>query len=148
MASLRKRRLVAEINVVPYIDVMLVLLIIFMVTAPLLKQGVEVDLPTAPSKNLDVNSPDPIIISVNTKGERFLSIANDPDAVIDDEQLVSLLQNQRALDKQRSIMIKGDKNSPYQFIMDTLVLLQRSNIESVGLITESITESIAELTPK
>jgi len=144
MASLRKRRLVAEINVVPYIDVMLVLLIIFMVTAPLLKQGVEVDLPTAPSKNLDVNSPDPIIISVNIKGERFLSIASDPDVVIDDEQLVSLLQNQRSLDKTRSIMIKGDKNSPYQFIMDTLVLLQQSNIESVGLITESS----AELTPK
>ena len=143
-SSLRKRRLIADINVVPYIDVMLVLLIIFMVTAPLLKQGVEVDLPTAPSKNLDVNSPDPIVISVNKKGERFLSIASDPDAVIDDQQLVSLLKNQRLLDKSRSIMIKGDKNSPYQFIMDTLVLLQQSNIESVGLITESLTE----LTPK
>jgi len=140
MANLRKRRLIADINVVPYIDVMLVLLIIFMVTAPLLKQGVEVDLPTAPSKNLDVNSPDPIVISVNTKGERFLSIASEPDEVIDDQTLVSLLLNQRTLDKNRSIMIKGDKNSPYQFIMDTLVLLQQSNIESVGLITQSATE--------
>lgn len=144
MAELRKRRLVAEINVVPYIDVMLVLLIIFMVTAPLLKQGVEVDLPTAPSKNLDINSPDPIVISVNKRGDRFLSIASNPDAVIDDEQLISLLQTQRANDKKRSIMIKGDKNSPYQFIMDTLVLLQQSNIESVGLITESFSEPKAK----
>lgn len=144
MAEIRKRRLVAEINVVPYIDVMLVLLIIFMVTAPLLKQGVEVDLPTAPSKNLDVNSPDPIVVSVNVKGERFLSIASNPDAVIDDERLVSLLQNQRVIDKNRSIMIRGDKNSPYQYIMNTLVLLQQSNIESVGLITESL----PEVTPK
>jgi len=144
MAELRKRRLVAEINVVPYIDVMLVLLIIFMVTAPLLKQGVEVDLPTAPSKNLDINSPDPIVVSVNVKGERFLSIASNPDAVIDDERLVSLLQNQRVIDKNRSIMIRGDKNSPYQYIMNTLVLLQQSNIESVGLITESL----PEVTPK
>ncbi len=140
MASIRKRRLVAEINVVPYIDVMLVLLIIFMVTAPLLKQGVEVDLPTAPSKNLDINSPDPIIISVDKSGGRYLSIASDPDAQIDDEQLVSLLQNQRSLDKNRAIMIKGDKNSPYQFIIETLVLLQQSNIQSVGLITEASTD--------
>ncbi len=139
MASLRKRRLVADINVVPYIDVMLVLLIIFMVTAPLLKQGVDVDLPTAPSKSLDINSPDPIVISVNKRGERYLSIANNPDAVIDDEQLVSLLQTQRSLDKNRAIMIKGDKNSPYQFIIETLVLLQQSNIESVGLVTETAT---------
>lgn len=136
MARLRKHRLVAEINVVPYIDVMLVLLIIFMVTAPLLKQGVDIDLPTAPSKNLDVNSPIPIIISVNKHGERFLSITPYPDTVIDDEQLILLLQTQRDKDKNRSIMIKGDKNSPYQFIMDTLVLLQQSHIESVGLITE------------
>jgi biopolymer transport protein TolR len=138
MAAIRKRRLVAEINVVPYIDVMLVLLIIFMVTAPLLKQGVEVDLPLAPSKNLDINSPDPIVISVNKRGDRFLSIASNPDEVIDDETLLSLLQAQRSIKKDRAIMIKGDKNSPYQFIMNTLVLLQQANIESVGLITESL----------
>ncbi len=141
MPTMRKRRLMADINVVPYIDVMLVLLVIFMVTAPLLNQGVEIDLPIAPSKNIDVNSPDPIIISVNQRGDRFLSIASDPKAVIEDDVLISLLQRQRSSDKNRLIMIRGDKNSPYQFIMDTLVLLQQSNIESVSLITESSADS-------
>lgn len=137
MASTRKRRLVSEINVVPYIDVMLVLLIIFMVTAPLLKQGVEIDLPQAPANNLDVNSPEPIIISVNESGQKFLNIANDPDAPQQDSDLINRLTNERLLNKNRAIMIRGDKNSPYHFIVDTLVLLQQSNIESVGLVTES-----------
>lgn len=137
MAQLRKRRLVAEINVVPYIDVMLVLLIIFMVTAPLLKQGVEIDLPTAPSKTLDAKSPDPIVISVKRTGEKYLNIAPNPQQAIDNDSLVNQLKNERLMDKQRVIMIQGDKDSPYQFIVDTLVLLQQANIESVGLITQS-----------
>ena len=80
---MKKRRAIADINVVPYIDVMLVLLIIFMVTAPLLKQGVEVDLPNAPANPLDVNSPEPIVVSVDGKGAMFLNIAPDSDAQID-----------------------------------------------------------------
>jgi len=88
----RRRRLVAEINVVPYIDVMLVLLIIFMVTAPLLQQGVDVDLPNAPANPLDVNSPEPIVISVDKEGSMFLNIANLPDAAIDAVSLVEQVQ--------------------------------------------------------
>ncbi len=137
MPRSRKRRLVADINVVPYIDVMLVLLVIFMVTAPLLQHGVEIKVPTAPSNNLNVNSPSPIVISVNKQGERFLNIATNPKSAIDDNRLISLLQTQRSIDKDRSIMIRGDRHSPYQFIMDTLVMLQQANIESVSLITES-----------
>ena len=76
---MRKRRAVSEINVVPYIDVMLVLLIIFMVTAPLLKQGVDVDLPTAPANPLDAESPEPIVVTVDKSGLMFLNIADDPD---------------------------------------------------------------------
>ncbi|MBL7005161.1 MAG: protein TolR [Gammaproteobacteria bacterium] len=134
----RKRRLVSEINVVPYIDVMLVLLIIFMVTAPLLKQGVEVDLPQAPSKTLDVKSPEPIVISVTKTGEKFLNVATNPEQAIDDSTLIEKLQNERLLDKNRAIMIRGDRDSPYQFIMDALVLLQQADIQSVGLITDSV----------
>ena len=77
---MRKRRALSEINVVPYIDVMLVLLIIFMVTAPLLKQGVDVDLPTAPANPLDAESPEPIVVTVDKSGLMFLSIADDPDS--------------------------------------------------------------------
>ena len=74
---MKRRRAIADINVVPYIDVMLVLLIIFMVTAPLLKQGVDIDLPNAPANPLDVNSPEPIVVSVDRKGALFLRIAHD-----------------------------------------------------------------------
>jgi biopolymer transport protein TolR len=84
----RKRRSVSEINVVPYIDVMLVLLIIFMVTAPLLKQGVDVDLPTAPANPLDVESPEPIVITVDREGQMYLSTALNPDSGISAESLV------------------------------------------------------------
>ena len=131
-----RRRLVSEINVVPYIDVMLVLLIIFMVTAPLLKQGVDVDLPTAPANPLDVASPEPIVISVDRKGIMYLSIAGTPDSGIGETSLVN--QVRAALTKQpdRPVMVRGDANGPYQNVVRTLVLLQKANVESVGLVTE------------
>jgi biopolymer transport protein TolR len=114
----RKRRSVSEINVVPYIDVMLVLLIIFMVTAPLLKQGVDVDLPTAPANPLDVESPEPIVITVDREGQMYLSTALNPDSGISAE------------------MVRGDANGPYQNVVATLVLLQQANVGSVGLVTD------------
>ena len=131
-----RRRLMAEINVVPYIDIMLVLLIIFMVTAPLLKQGVDVDLPTAPANPLDVKSPDPIVISVDKKGSMYLSIASTPDSSISKDALVK--QVRAALTKQpkRPVMVRGDANGPYQNVVRTLVLLQKANVDSVGLVTE------------
>ncbi len=132
----RRRKLVAEINVVPYIDVMLVLLIIFMVTAPLLQQGVDVDLPTAPANPLDVDSPEPIVISVDKAGLMYLNIASAPDSSIDATSLVE--QVRKALRKQpkRPVMVRGDANGPYQNIVRTLVLLQQANVESVGLVTD------------
>jgi biopolymer transport protein TolR len=132
----RRRKLVSEINVVPYIDVMLVLLIIFMVTAPLLQQGVDVDLPTAPANPLDVDSPEPIVISVDKAGLMYLSIASAPESSIDATSLVE--QVQKALGKQpkRPVMVRGDANGPYQNVVRTLVLLQQANVESVGLVTD------------
>lgn len=132
----RRRKLVAEINVVPYIDVMLVLLIIFMVTAPLLQQGVDVDLPTAPANPLDVNSPEPIVISVDKAGLMYLNIASAPESSIDATSLIE--QVRKALRKQpkRPVMLRGDANGPYQNVVRTLVLLQQANVESVGLVTD------------
>lgn len=126
----------AEINVVPYIDVMLVLLIIFMVTAPLLKQGVEVDLPEAPAKALDVNSPEPLVISVDKSGLYYLNISSTPDAALDPDELVVQVKRARSKQKNRPIMVRGDKNGVYQNVVSVLVLLQQANIESVGLITD------------
>jgi len=132
----KKRRSVSEINVVPYIDVMLVLLIIFMVTAPLLKQGVEVDLPTAPANPLDAESPEPIVITVDKRGMMFLNIALKPDNEISEEALIKQVKAALSREPKRPVMVRGDANGPYQNVVATLVLLQQANVESVGLVTE------------
>ena len=133
---MKKRRAIADINVVPYIDVMLVLLIIFMVTAPLLKQGVDVDLPNAPANPLDVNSPEPIVISVDRKGAMFLNIADDADAQIDADALVNQVKAALLKDPKRPVMVRGDASGPYQNVVSTLVLLQQADVGSVGLVTD------------
>jgi biopolymer transport protein TolR len=132
----KKRRSISEINVVPYIDVMLVLLIIFMVTAPLLKQGVNVDLPTAPANPLDGNSPEPIVVTVDKEGLKYLSIAVDPDNSISDESLVKQVKSALVREPKRPVMVRGDANGPYQNVVTTLVLLQQADVGSVGLVTE------------
>ena len=133
---MKKRRSVSEINVVPYIDVMLVLLIIFMVTAPLLKQGVEVDLPTAPANPLDAESPEPIVITVNERGMMFLNIALKPDNEISEEALIKQVKAALSREPERPVMVRGDASGPYQNVVATLVLLQQANVESVGLVTD------------
>jgi biopolymer transport protein TolR len=132
----KRRRAIADINVVPYIDVMLVLLIIFMVTAPLLKQGVDIDLPNAPANPLDVNSPEPIVVSVDRKGALFLSIAPDSQTEIGADALVQQVKNALLIDPKRPVMVRGDANGPYQNVMSTLVLLQQAEVGSVGLVTD------------
>ena len=133
---MRKRRSVSEINVVPYIDVMLVLLIIFMVTAPLLKQGVDVDLPTAPANPLDSESPEPIVVTVDKSGLMFLNIATEPEVQIEAEELVEQVRSALRVEPKRPVMVRGDANGPYQNVVATLVLLQQADVGSVGLVTE------------
>ena len=133
---MKRRRAIADINVVPYIDVMLVLLIIFMVTAPLLKQGVDIDLPNAPANPLDVNSPEPIVVSVDRKGALFLSIAPDSHTEIGADALVQQVKNALLIDPKRPVMVRGDANGPYQNVMSTQVLLQQAEVGSVGLVTD------------
>ena len=133
---MKKRRSISEINVVPYIDVMLVLLIIFMVTAPLLKQGVDVDLPTAPANPLDAESPEPIVISIDKEGLMYLNIAVDPDSGISAEALVKQVKSALVREPKRPVMVRGDANGPYQNVVTTLVLLQQADVGSVGLVTE------------
>ena len=135
-SSSSRRKFIAEINVVPYIDVMLVLLIIFMITAPLLKQGVDVDLPIAPANPLSVNSPEPIVISIDKNGSLYLNIASTPDSSISGDELVDQVQSALAKQPERPVMVRGDANGPYQNVVRTLVLLQKAKVESVGLVTE------------
>ncbi|MDH5355218.1 MAG: protein TolR [Gammaproteobacteria bacterium] len=137
MAETRpRRRSMSDINVVPYIDVMLVLLIIFMVTAPLLNQGVEVDLPVAPANPLDADGPEPIVISIDLDGNIFLNINTNPDVSMDAGNMVKRVQQALRVEAKRPVMIRGDANGPYENVVRVLVLLQQANVNSVGLVTD------------
>ncbi|MBZ4038523.1 MAG: protein TolR [Lysobacterales bacterium RIFOXYD1_FULL_69_11] len=131
----RKRKLKAEINVVPYIDVMLVLLIIFMVTAPLLNLGVDIELPQSNAKSMQEKK-DPVIVSVDPAGNYFLTVeAGSNEAVTRD----TLLAKMRAIVNQNPqvpVFVAGDGSANYQKVMDAMVLLQEAGVERVGLMSQ------------
>lgn len=132
----KRRRVVAEINVVPYIDVMLVLLIIFMVTAPLVTQGVRVDLPQAAAQPLPEDSKPPLIASIDKQGRYYLSVGDSVESPLDASQMRSLVQAQLALDAQAQFIVKGDGEVAYKRVIDLMVLLQDAGVPSLGLMTE------------
>ena len=137
MAAQRKRRRpMAEINVVPYIDVMLVLLVIFMITAPLLTQGVKVELPQAEAEPLPAEADDPVVVSINAAGEFFIDIGEGKDQPVDSEMLVTRVAALLKYKPKTPIMLKGDKNVDYGRIMQAMVLIQAGGAPSVGLIAE------------
>jgi biopolymer transport protein TolR len=136
-----KRRTIAEINVVPYIDVMLVLLIIFMVTAPMINQGVDVELPTASAKPLAQDTPLPIIVSVNMKGDLFLNISPAPQSPIQAQKLQSEVKAALARNPKRVVMVKADRRVTYSTVMDAMVLLQQAGVPNIGLETSNLTVS-------
>lgn len=135
----KRRRPVAEINVVPYIDVMLVLLVIFMVTTPLLNQGVDIDLPQA-SSNPITSQTEPLIISVDTNGNYYLNVSDTPENPIKAEDLALRVAAELALaeknHEQRGVFIKGDKGVAYGKVVEAMALLQQSGVEKVGLMTQ------------
>ena len=131
----RKRKLKAEINVVPYIDVMLVLLIIFMVTAPLMNLGVDVDLPQSNAKSIEEKK-DPLVVEVDVDGNYFLlgdgSVKKKAITASDLETRVRAIVAQNP---QQAIFVAGDGSANYQKVMDAMVLLQRAGVEKVGLMS-------------
>jgi len=130
----------AEINVVPYIDVMLVLLVIFMVTAPLLSQGIKVNLPQAQAKTI-TPSQEPLIVSVDQAGNFYLNTAAYPGNALNEIQLSQEISQQLQAAQQekrtRQVFIKGDKNINYGKIVSAMVLLQKAGAIDIGLITEA-----------
>ena len=134
--SRSKRRPMSEINVVPYIDVMLVLLIIFMVTAPMLMQGVKVDLPEASADPVENQDSEPLIVSVNAGGELFLNLGNE-------KQVLALATIQDRVSKvmkrspEKPVLIWGDRSVPYGEVVTVMVALQEAGAPSVGLVTEN-----------
>jgi biopolymer transport protein TolR len=126
----------AEINVVPYIDVMLVLLVIFMITAPLLTQGVKVNLVEADAKPVESDTKRPFVVSVESDGR--LSITYDDDRIqqVDEQEL---LQKSTAIIKNNPgipVLIKGDRAVVYDRVVQAMVILQQAGAPSVGLITQ------------
>ena len=142
MARTRRDRQMAQINTVPYIDVMLVLLVIFMVTTPLLSQGVHVNLPKAQARPLSNQQRDPIIVSIDASGHYYLNIGVDPNQPVAADQLSTRVANELYAAKERGdkrpVFVKGDQSVDYGKVMQAMVLLQAAGANSVGLITEPV----------
>ncbi|MCW9046775.1 MAG: protein TolR [Gammaproteobacteria bacterium] len=126
----------SEINVVPYIDVMLVLLVIFMITAPIVQQGVEVDLPQAAAKTMSPDESEPVVVSVDRKGDFYLDIGDEPDKPIDAMLMVNRVAAVRQLKPDIPVLVRGDRNVGYGKVIDAMVLLQKAGVEKVGLMTD------------
>lgn len=132
----KKRRAVSEINVVPYIDVMLVLLIIFMITAPIVQQGVEIELPKVSANSLPPEQQEPVILTVSKTGDYYLNIGDDLKKPVSDDvvmQRITLVLKQKP---QTPILVRGDKDADYGSVTTAMVLLQSAGVEKVGLMTE------------
>ncbi|MDP5055371.1 protein TolR [Marinomonas hwangdonensis] len=138
MARLRrrnKRRPMAEINVVPYIDVMLVLLVIFMVTAPMLTQGVDVELPSANAAPIQNDDQDVLIASIDAKGQYYLDVGGkqEPIALSQIQDRVRKVLNQSP---GMSVLVRSDKSVSYGDVIGLMVTLQAAGVPNVGLVTE------------
>jgi biopolymer transport protein TolR len=132
----QKRRLVAEINVVPYIDVMLVLLIVFMVTAPLLMQGVKVELPQAPSAPLEDKDLEPLIVSVKADGTFYLDLGNGQNEQQTLDVIVDKVKKVMGVQPKTPVLVWGDKSVDYGTVVKLMSELQGAGAPSVGLVTE------------
>lgn len=134
--SRNKKPLNAEMNVVPYIDVMLVLLVIFMVTAPMLATGVDVSLPKEETKTVSQNEL-PVIVSLKADGSVFVSHKNAIDEPMNDAQLDVLLRQLYSENDSLQVMVNADANNPYHQIMHIMALIQNAGVSQVSLLSET-----------
>jgi biopolymer transport protein TolR len=133
----RSRRAVAEINVVPYIDVMLVLLVIFMATAPLLMQGVEVDLPKADSSPVSDSDAEPLIVSIDAEARLYLNLGASDDQALSIETVKQRVATVLKRNPEKALMVWGDAAVPYGEVVVLMSELQDAGAPSVGLVTEA-----------
>lgn len=140
------RRPMSDINVVPFIDVMLVLLVIFMITTPLLTQGVKVELPKTEANALNEKQKEPLIVTVDSTGNFYLNLADKPNQPVTARTLSHLVTNQLSKQgngEQRPILVRGDKNANYGKVVEAMVLLQQAGAKSVGLITQATDKTVS-----
>ncbi len=139
----RRKSPMAEINVVPYIDVMLVLLVIFMITAPMLTQGITVELPRAQSDSVQSTGREPIIVSVDNHGAYYLNISANPGVPMEPNALMVRVAAELALAKENkeklNVLVKGDQGVSYGKVVAAMGLLKQAGAEQVGLLTDSTT---------
>jgi biopolymer transport protein TolR len=133
----QKRRPMSEINVVPYIDVMLVLLIIFMVTAPMLMQGVKVELPEASADPVENQDSEPLIVSMDKTGQLFLNLGSQEDQVLSLATIRDRVAKVMSRNPEKPVLVWGDRSVPYGDVVTVMVALQEAGAPSVGLVTEN-----------
>jgi biopolymer transport protein TolR len=138
-AHKRGRKLMGEINVVPYIDVMLVLLIIFMITAPLLTQGVQVELPEANAKPIDpelLKNREPLVLSVDRDGRYYLNVGGNEDSPVNEAEVARRTSAVLGRDPGTPVLVKADERVAYGSVVRGMVLLQQAGATKIGFLTD------------
>ncbi len=138
MRQRNRKKLMADINVVPYIDVMLVLLIIFMITAPLVTQGVKVDLPQASSEPVPPSDLTPLMVTVDIDGNYYVEHGENPKSPVDNETLIAKVQGVMKYKPETPVLVGGDSNVAYEKVIKLMSLLQSAGVPGVGLLTEPV----------
>ena len=128
----------AEINVVPYIDVMLVLLVIFIATAPVVMQGVTVDLPQAEAETMNEDQKTPIIATVDKVGQYYVTIDTNNVKMGSLDELTAYVSSELQKDLTRPVVVQGDAQVPYDNVIQLMNALKKSGVKSVGLVTEPV----------
>lgn len=142
MARVRSsKRPMSAINVVPYIDVMLVLLVIFMVTAPMLQQGVTVDLPNASATPVDTRTEEPLIVSVDATGQYYLEVGIDAKKPMELNIIAARVAAIMKHKPDKTVLVRGDEHVPYGQVVSLMSILKKAGVPTVGLLTEVISES-------
>jgi len=132
-----RRKPMSEINVVPYIDVMLVLLVIFMITAPLLTPGVMVELPQADANQIESENDEPLVLSVTANGDYYLSVGDNTDEPIDAKQLIAKVSAVLRHRPGTPVYVRGDAAVDYGKVVYAMTLLQQAGAPGVGLLTQT-----------
>jgi biopolymer transport protein TolR len=137
----KNRRLMGDINVVPYIDVMLVLLIIFMITAPLLQQGITVDLPNTAAQPIDpdmLDNNEPLILSIDRDGRFFLNLGEDPEAPVDSQTVLTVAAAVLRRNAETPVLVKADEAVSHGRVMTGMALLQQAGARGLGILSDPL----------
>jgi biopolymer transport protein TolR len=132
----RNRGLISAINVVPYIDVTLVLLVIFMITAPLLSQGIVINLPDVPADPLDTARSDPLVLSVDSEGRFYLNFGGDAETALDEGSVVERAKVMLRRNADVPMFVRGDEGAAHGRVMRGFALLKQAGADQVVLVTE------------